>query len=408
MIRRPHAAFVLILFLAVLAISARPALAEGAVSGHVTVPAGAKIDGVKIILIPETARSGRLTVKLGKKADFYFGIVPQGTWTLAVEGTDLVPTSIKVLVHDTETRKDLTNFEGPPPAKQVFEVGATLKVTYDITLGAAKAAAAAPASGKAPGPSNEEITSLLQSGDYAGGLAKIDAALAQNPENPALHYWRGFALFKAKKFDEATAEIHRAMELKPDQVGCHWVLGAILSQAGKKTEAIAEFEKEIANPNVDAATRVNSYINIGLLQRDTGNHEASIAAFEKVIELDNTQSEAYSYLAEQYLAVGKPAKAEEVQAKGRALGVEDPKAVFNVGATYWNEKQFAKAEEAFRRAVTLDPGFSQAWKSLGYALLNEGKTDEAAKALGKYVELEPGAADAADVKKMIKDLGSHK
>lgn len=390
-----------------LVLSVRPAHADGAVSGHVTIPAGAKAESLKIVLVPESARSGRLTVKVGKKGDFYFGIVPQGTWTLSVEGTELVPTSIKVLVHDNETRQDRTNYDGPPPPKQVFEVGVNLKVTYDLTLGPAKPAPGAASEPGTAAVSDAEITGLLQSGDYAGGLAKIDAAVAQNPNNAALAYWRGYALFKLKKYDEAIAAVNHAMELKPDQVGCHWVMGAILSQQNKKAEAIAEFEKEIANPSTDQATRVNSYINIGLLQRDLGKHDASIAAFEKVIELDKTQSEAYSYLAEQYLAAGQPAKAEEVQAKGRALGVEDPKAVFNIGATYWNDKQFAKAADSFRRAVTLDPSFSQAWKSLGYALLNEGKTDEAAKALGKYVELEPGAADAAEVKKMIKEIQPH-
>ena len=406
MIRRVSVVPVFAVLWIALAFSLHPARADGAVSGHVTLPPNTSPENVKIVLVPESARSGRLSVKLGKKGDFYFGIVPQGTWTLTVEGTDLVPTTISLLVHDNETRKDVTKFEGAPPAKQVFEVGVNLKVTYDLTLGPAKPAPSAASDHPAP-PSNDEITSLLQSGDYAGGLAKIDAALVQNPDNSALVYWRGFALFKLKKLDEASAAIRHAQELKPDQVGCHWVMGAILTQQNKKAEAIAEFEKEIANPQTDAATRVNSYINIGLLQRDQGNHEASIAAFEKVIELDKTQSEAYSYLAEQYLAAGKPAKAEEVQAKGRELGVEDPKAVFNVGATYWNDKQFAKAEEAFRRAVTLDPSFSQAWKSLGYALLNEGKTDEAAKALGKYVELEPSASDAAEVKKMIKEIQPH-
>src|SRR5262245_26127886 len=64
--------------------------ADGAVSGHVTVPSGTKVDELKVVLTPESARSGRLTVKVGKKGDFYFGIVPQGTWTLGIEGTDLV------------------------------------------------------------------------------------------------------------------------------------------------------------------------------------------------------------------------------------------------------------------------------------------------------------------------------
>src|SRR5262245_10093251 len=169
MIRRKAFAPAFTLTLLALAFAMRPARAEGSVSGHVTVPADAKTTDLKVVLIPETARSGRLTVKVGKKGDFYFGIVPQGTWTLAVEGTDLVPTSIKVLVHDTETRQDLTNFEGPPPAKQVFEVRAGLKVSYDVTLGPAKPAGAAATGGPAS-VTNEEITSLLQAADYAGAL----------------------------------------------------------------------------------------------------------------------------------------------------------------------------------------------------------------------------------------------
>src|SRR6185436_1868890 len=190
-----------------LALSALPAHAEGAVSGHVTLPADAKAGEIKIVLIPESARSGRLTVKVGKKGDYYFGIVPQGTWTLAVEGTELVPTLIKVVVHDNETRKDRVNYEGPPPPKQVFEVGVDLKVTYDLTLGTAKPAAGAAPTQGAPGVTNDEITTALQSGDYAGGLAKIDSALTKEPDNSSLTYWRGYALFKLKRYDEATAAI---------------------------------------------------------------------------------------------------------------------------------------------------------------------------------------------------------
>src|SRR5882672_8282450 len=97
MIRRVNNALVFAFLFSLLVASVRPAIADGAVSGHVTAPEGTKLEDVRIVLVPESARSGRLTVKVGKKNDFYFGIVPQGTWTLTVEGTDLVPASIKVL-----------------------------------------------------------------------------------------------------------------------------------------------------------------------------------------------------------------------------------------------------------------------------------------------------------------------
>src|SRR5437867_7642992 len=92
----------LLLFL----LSGRVALAEGAVSGRVSAPEGTKLADIKIVLNPEKARSGRLTVHPSKKGEFFFGIVPQGTWTLTVEGTDLAPSAIKVLVYDNEKRKE--------------------------------------------------------------------------------------------------------------------------------------------------------------------------------------------------------------------------------------------------------------------------------------------------------------
>ena len=139
----------LLLFL----LSGRVALAEGAVSGRVSAPEGTKLADIKIVLNPEKARSGRLTVHPSKKGEFFFGIVPQGTWTLTVEGTDLAPNAIKVLVYDNEKRKEVLNYQGPPPnPPQVFDVGLSLKVTYDLTLGPPVKAAPAPG---APSPTDE-------------------------------------------------------------------------------------------------------------------------------------------------------------------------------------------------------------------------------------------------------------
>ena len=374
--------------------------AEGALTGHVRTPEGTSIEEFRLVLIPEKAGAGRRTVRLNKKGEYFFGLVPDGRYTLGVEGTQLVPRTIKVLVHDTETRKDVLDYDGPPPqSAQVFEVKGNLKVTYDLVLGTP---------GKGPETLDsriQEVPALLQSGDYTGALARLEAALEEHPDDPSLHYYSGFASFKMKEYTKAKAELGRALELNGGQVVGHWVMGAVLASEGNKLEAVSEFQKELDNPQTDAATRLNASINIGVLQRDLGNREAAIAAFEKVLELDNQQREAYSYLADLYLAMGKAEKAEEIQAKSRSLGLEDPNAIFNLGATQWNNKEFTKAEEAFRRVVDLDPKFALAWKSLGYALMNLDKKAEASEALKKYLELSPQAADAEDVRAFVEALG---
>jgi tetratricopeptide (TPR) repeat protein len=250
----------------------------------------------------------------------------------------------------------------------------------------------------------QEIPGLLQSGDYQGALARLDEALKASPDDAALHYMRGFALFRTKDHENAKTELKRALELNPSQVGAHYILGGVLSSTGQKQEAIAEFEKELENPDTDSATKVNCWINIGLLKRDLGDKTAAIAAFEKVLELDGSQVEAYSYLAELYLATGQPDKAAEVEEKARAAGSQDPNALFNIGANYWNNKDFAKAESYFKQAVDADPKLAVAWKQLGYTQVNLGKVEEAKIALRKYLELEPQAQDAKEIKDLLAAL----
>lgn len=387
-------------------LSTGAALADGKITGKVTAADGAPLRDVRIILTPEKEGGGRLASKTNKKGEYFFGLVPKGRYTLVVEGTDLVPHSIKIRVYDTEKRQEVDTFQGAPSQKpHPFDIDISLDVTYDLVLGDADKAPAALAKREAEmRVAAQKVPDLLRAGDYDAALTHIDEALKIKPDDAELHYFKGYALFRKKEYGPAKNEITRALELNPSQVGGHFLLGGILSELGQKAEALGEFERELAG-NTDQVGKINSLVNVGLINRELGNKEKAIEAFEKVIELDAKQSEAYSYLADLYLASGKPDKAAEVQARGKALGVEDPKAVFNLGANYWNSKEYEKAEASFRHAVEIDPSFALAWKSLGYALVNLGKPAEAAEALAKYLELSPQATDAEDVKEMIDAIG---
>jgi tetratricopeptide (TPR) repeat protein len=377
-------------------------LADGKIVGRVTGPDGAPLPDIHIVLVPQQAGKGRLTSKTNKKGDYFFGLVNRGRYTIETEGTTLAVYSIKLSVFDKEKHKESQGFQGAPPATPVaFDVDIDLEVTYDLVIGDPEQSPAARARrAEAARAAAVQIPALLTSGDYDGAIARADEALATKSDDSQLHYYRGYALFRKKDFAHAKDSIQRALELNSSQVGAHFLMGGILSELGQKADAIGEFEKEIAG-KTDQVGLINSYINLGLIHRELGHREKAIEAFEKVVELDPKQAEAYSYLSDLYLASGKPEKAAEVQAKSRGLGLEDPKSAFNIGANYWNNKDFVKAEAAFRHAVELDPKFGLAWKSLGYALVNLGKTTEAADALGKYLELTPKAEDAKDVREMI-------
>src|SRR5262245_40123320 len=241
---KPAAALFLTLFLAFALAS--PALAEGAVTGQLKAPEGTPLADIKVVIMPEQTKLGKRSVKVSKKGDFFFGLVPEGKYTLGLEGTALVPVALKIHVVDTETHKDLLNFDGPAPAQPVpFDVGVSYKVTYEATIGPKETA---PAARQAARSALEAVPGLIQSGDYKTAIEKSDAAITANPADAAPHYYKALALFKSGDFPGAQAEAEKTLELKPDQAGAHWLLGASLASGGKKAEAVAEFQKEIANP----------------------------------------------------------------------------------------------------------------------------------------------------------------
>jgi Tfp pilus assembly protein PilF len=74
---------------------------------------------------------------------------------------------------------------------------------------------------------------------------------------------------------------------------------------------------------------------------------------------------------------------------------------FGLGMQYLNAKDPARAEEHLRRAVSMDPAYSAAWKLLGRALEQQERADEAMQAYRAGIE----AADRRGDKQAAKEMG---
>lgn len=69
-------------------------------------------------------------------------------------------------------------------------------------------------------------------------------------------------------------------------------------------------------------------------------------------------------------------------------------ASINLGTLYFHMRQYARAEEFYRRATASDPGYVLAYFDLGNVLDELGRLGEAIAAYSKAVELSPRYADA--------------
>lgn len=97
---------------------------------------------------------------------------------------------------------------------------------------------------------------------------------------------------------------------------------------------------------------------------------------------------------ERLLAGGEVEGATKVFEDWLAQHPDDPRAWLDLGLARESAGRAGGAEEAYRRASELDPGFAEAFNNLGVILRERGKLEEAIPALERAVALDPALAAA--------------
>lgn len=134
-------------------------------------------------------------------------------------------------------------------------------------------------------------------------------------------------------------------------------------------------------------------------RRSTESLSQAADYFREAIALDSSYAQAYVGLADVHTQLGtwgvmsrREAFRTAREAAQRALSLDDVlgSAWTSLGyIRYWYDWDWGAAEQAFRRAIELNPGYSTAhhWYSLLLATL--GRFDEAETAIGRAVERDP-------------------
>jgi serine/threonine protein kinase/tetratricopeptide (TPR) repeat protein/TolB-like protein len=201
---------------------------------------------------------------------------------------------------------------------------------------------------------------------------------------------------------------------------------------------------EQAKVAVKAAESQNSglpevQLAIGALNRRTGSYPAAIASFERVLELDPQNLDAYLGLGNTYDALGRTSDAEqafrhaieirpscwncfnelgaflneharykeaaEAWRKVTELTPDNVWGYMNVGVVYFNIGQFEMAESYFRRGLEVAPDNPDLYSNAGTVSFFLGRFEEDVKFTEKAIALQSGKYDywgnLADAYRMI-------
>ena len=121
-----------------------------------------------------------------------------------------------------------------------------------------------------------------------GGLdSAIDAFLATAPDVPDVLTLKADVLARMGSHARAEIDLVRALELEPDSFDAQYQMAALWRVTGRPLEALQGL-RNLADHVEDFEQRAKLLLNIGQLERETGNFGAAIAAFEQALVADSS------------------------------------------------------------------------------------------------------------------------
>lgn len=184
------------------------------------------------------------------------------------------------------------------------------------------------------------------------------------------------------KWDQALDLLKQWVEIDPDNAMSHARLGVTLFRLGEAKEAFDEFTKaRQLNPDLP-----HPYASLGQLFTQTNDLENARKSYERAYAEDKDDPTTVRSYAEWLLQQNQLDKAQQVAGELRKLTPNAPLAVLLDGVVALMKGENDRAEEAFLRVLSLDPGNARANDLLALMLIESPDKADQERALS-YAEL---------------------
>ncbi|HKA35942.1 MAG TPA: sulfatase-like hydrolase/transferase [Thermoanaerobaculia bacterium] len=196
------------------------------------------------------------------------------------------------------------------------------------------------------------------------------------------------ALYQAGKLRDAVALARSAMKRRPTMPVLYEFLSYLEDQAGETSRAIATLEEARRRAFLDERLTTR----LGLLYSQTGKTKEAVALLEPLRSSKNP--DVSNALGIALATSGDPARAIEAFRNALRLDPKNAVAWQNIGLTQLHANRPAEAIEAFDKAFAVNDRLPRAWNGRGAALEALGRHAEAIEAWKKAIALDPQQFEA--------------
>jgi tetratricopeptide (TPR) repeat protein len=210
-------------------------------------------------------------------------------------------------------------------------------------------------------------------GNVVEAIGEYQQVVRIVPRDPAANMELAKLHLRSGQPQQAIGFAEQALREQPLNGGARSLLASALLADGQLSRAEAEANL-IAK---GAPSRPEGHILMGEVLYRRNQPAAARQSFEKALQLDPTSMRASSGLA--LIEVGSKQAPQMVARLDAQLtkSPKDPRLTLLTGRAHATAGNFAKAEELFRRAITLDPTLAEAYNTLGQLYVQQNKLDQA-------------------------------
>jgi tetratricopeptide (TPR) repeat protein len=211
----------------------------------------------------------------------------------------------------------------------------------------------------------------------------------------------------------------RLLAMLPGQPGIHYYLGLFYSYGEQYEKAAEEFEAELAladrEPGAEDVLGANFYFWFGAACERTGRYDRAEELFERSLELDPENAEAYNYVAYMWAENGENLD-RALEYVEEALSREPENGAFldTRGWIYYRQGRYEAALHDIQLALEKYPDDPTIVEHLGDVQLELGHPQEARTNWEKALRLDPDNQELADklrehgvdVEQLLEDAGA--
>ena len=197
---------------------------------------------------------------------------------------------------------------------------------------------------------------------------------------------------REENLDSAVQVFERALAIDPGYALAYAGLGDAYWKKYRSNKEPSWIEKSRAA--CQQASRLDSKLSsahacLGTLSAGTGNYQEAAREFERAVETEPTNDDAFRGLAGAYERLGKPEEAENTYRRAIELRPHYWAGYNWLGAFYYRHVRFREAAEMFNQVVALAPDSFLGYSNLGATYVEQARYADAIRILEQSIAIRP-------------------